>query len=221
MDKVHKAYLIYRSRKPELQPREIEATLFRRTYAVSETTIIKFIGVMDTVGALGNPLFLNGVLSKRNRFHDTDLSTKVNNAFHALSIDEKRTNFEATLWHQQSGAKDQILEQMWFPGVHSDVGGGYPENETGLSDISLGWMIEKAQNCDLKFENIVLNPNHMAPMHESYRRYYRLQNKYYRPIGAEDPKRGNTNESVHPSAVERYKNDNNYRPKNLVNYFIR
>jgi uncharacterized protein (DUF2235 family) len=218
-DKVNKAYLIYRSRKPEHQPREVEATLFRKTFAVEETTKIKFIGVMDTVGALGNPLLLNGILSRKNGFHDTALSTKIDNAFQALAIDEKRKNFKATLWHQQPNAKDQVLEQVWFAGVHSDIGGGYPRNEAGLSDLSLGWLLGKAQNCGLNFDNITLNPDPMAPMHESYCSYYRLQRRFFRPVGSVYPYIGNTNEWVHPSVVERYSNDKNYRPENLEEYF--
>ena len=219
LDQIPKAYRLYRSRKPEHQPREVEATLFRKTYAVEETTTIKFIGVWDTVGALGNPLFLNGVVSKRNGFHDTDLSTKVSYAYQALAIDEKRKNFQATLWHQQEGSGDQVLEQVWFPGVHSDIGGGYLEH--GLSDITLAWMLEKAQNCRLKFEPIPMNPEAMAMKHESYRGFYRLRPPYFRPIDLVLPGRGNTNESLHPSVIERYKNDYTYRPENIKGYFNR
>lgn len=218
-DQVQRAYNLYRSRHPRYQPREIEATLFRKTFAVEETTKIKFIGVWDTVGALGNPLFLKGIISQRNQFHDTELSSKISYAFHAISIDEKRKNFEASLWHQQPDSKDQILEQVWFPGVHSDVGGGVPENETGLSDISLNWMLEKAQSCNLKFDTIKTDPNPLALIHESYKGFYTLQPKLIRPIGIVNPKEGNTNEVLHPSVGERYKNDTNYRPQNLVDYY--
>ena len=124
-----------------------------------------------------------------------------------------------TLWNQQPGSTDQILEQIWFPGVHSDVGGGYPENETGLSDIPLVWMLEKARNCNLIFENVPLNPDPLAKMHKSYRGFYTLIPKFYRPIDQPDPEKGNTNESLYPSVVKRYKNNGNYRPKNLVDYF--
>ena len=221
LDQVPKAYSIYRSRKLDLQPRAIEATLFRKTFAVEETTIIKFIGVWDTVGALGNPLFLDGILSKQNQFHDPEISSKTSHAFHALAIDEKRKNFEATLWHRKEDYKGQVLEQVWFPGVHSDVGGGYPETETGLSDIALKWMLEKAQSCNLNFDTIAIKPDPMALMHESYCGYYKLQTKLSRPIGLVVPNKGNTNESIHSSVIERYINDKNYRPKNLVDYFKR
>ena len=218
-DQIPGAYRLYRSRKPEHQPHEIEATLFRKTYAVEVTTPIKFIGVWDTVGALGNPLFLNGIVSKRNGFHDTDLSTKVSFAYQALAIDEKRKNFQATLWHQQEDSGDQVLEQVWFPGVHGDIGGGYPEQ--GLSDITLAWMLGKAQNCHLKFEPIPLNPDAMAMKHESYSGFYRVRPPYSRPIDLVLPGRGNTNESLHPSVIQRYKNDHSYRPVNLTDYFRR
>ena len=217
LDKVDAAYRIYKSRKPEHQPREVEATLFRKTFAVAETTQIKFIGVWDTVGALGNPLLLNGILSRKNGFHDTDLSTRIENAFHALAIDEKRKNFEATLWHQQNNHGDQVLEQVWFQGVHSDVGGGYVES--GLSDIALNWLLVKAKSCDLHFDPIQLNPDPLSKKHESYIGFYQLQTSYFRPIGVKDPKKGHTNESVHPSVIERYKTDPSYRPENLVKYF--
>jgi len=216
---VTKAYSLYHSRKPEHNPREVEATLFRKSFAIQESTIIKFIGVWDTVGALGNPLFLKGIFSKKNQFHDTDLSTRVRYAFHALAIDEKRKNFGATLWHQQDGSMNQVLEQMWFAGVHSDVGGGYPETESGLSDIPLEWMLEKAESCNLGFDKINLNPDPLASMHESYRGLYTLQPRLYRPIGLSNPGKGNTNEFIHPSVVERYKKDSSFRPRNLVDYF--
>jgi uncharacterized protein (DUF2235 family) len=214
LDKMARAYNIYRSRKAAYQPREIEATLFRKTFAVEEYTKIKFIGVWDTVGALGNPLLLNGILSRKNQFHDTELTSRIENAFHALAIDEKRKNFKATLWHQKTNAKNQVLEQVWFQGVHSDVGGGYPQSESGLSDISLKWMLGKAQSCNLKFENIDMNQDPMAQKHESYKGFYRLGGKNIRPIDLNEF----TKESLHSSVLERYNNDKTYRPKNLVEY---
>ncbi len=218
---IPKAYSLYHSRKAQHQPREVEATLFRKTYAVEESTRIKFIGVWDTVGALGNPLFMKSILSRRNQFHDTDLSSKIDHAFHALAIDEKRKNFEATLWHQQPHSVGQVLEQVWFPGVHSDIGGGVPETESGLPDIALLWMLEKAQSCNLNFDTIIRNPDPMAKIHESYTGFYKLQAKLFRPIGIDEPDQGNTNESLHPAVIERYKNDKTYRPQNLQDYFKR
>lgn len=218
---VHKAYSLYHSRKPLHNPHEVESVLFRKTFSVEETTIIHFIGVWDTVGALGNPLYLHSLLSRKNEFHDTDLSTRIRYAFHALAIDEKRKNFEATLWHQQGNSGNQVLEQVWFAGVHSDVGGGFPESESGLSDISLQWMLDKAESCGLSFEKILLKPDPMTLIHESYKGFYKLQHKLYRPIGTVIPGRGKTNEYIHPSVIEKYRKDSTYKPPNLKEYFSR
>jgi uncharacterized protein (DUF2235 family) len=217
IDLIPQAYRLYSSRNPVYHPKELETTLFRKTFAVEELTKIKFIGVWDTVGALGNPLLLNGVVSRKNEFHDTDLSSRVQHAYHALAVDEKRKNFQATLWHQQKDSKDQVLEQVWFPGVHSDVGGGYPE--TPLSDIALEWMLEKAKGCGLSFNDIEMHHDPLGMKHETLKGFYKLGKILYRPIGLAIPGQGNTNESLHPSVLERYRNDPSYRPKNLVYYF--
>ena len=214
MDKMTRAYNIYRSRKAAYQPREVESTLFRKTFAVEEYTKIKFIGVWDTVGALGNPLLLNGILSRKNQFHDAGLTTRIEHAYHALAIDEKRKNFKATLWLQKANVKNQVLEQVWFPGVHSDVGGGYPMSESGLSDISLKWMLEKAQSCHLKFDTIDIHPNPLAKKHESYKGFYKLGGKNIRPLVINE----STKESIHPAVLERYNSNKSYRTQNLVDY---
>jgi uncharacterized protein (DUF2235 family) len=92
---------------------------------------IKCIGVWDTVGALGIPLRgLRGLTRRRYDFHDTELSGSVEFAFHALAIDELRAPFEPTLWLEKP-KPNQLVSQTWFPGVHSDIGGGYASN--GLS----------------------------------------------------------------------------------------
>jgi len=218
LDLIPRAYEIYRSRRNDLQPRATEATLFRRTFAVEDITSIKFVGVWDTVGALGNPLFLNGILSRSNQFHDPELSSRIKFAYQALAIDEKRRNFKATLWHKQSNSAGQVLEQMWFSGVHSDVGGGYPQTETGLSDITLKWMCEKAENCQLNFAPLIANPAPLAQKHESYKGFYKVMKEFIRPMGMELTGKKETHESLHSSVIERYKNDEKYRPKNLVEY---
>jgi uncharacterized protein (DUF2235 family) len=185
-------YELYRTRSPGSLPRSEEAMLFRRTYAISDIAPINFIGVWDTVGTLGNPLMLNGYITRQQAFHDTNLSSTVANAYHALAIDEKRKNFQATLWNQQTHAENQTLEQVWFAGVHSNLGGGYAT--TGLSDIVLQWMVEKARDCRLELEEIPARP---------------------------DPNKGPTNEHLHPSVLTRYRADFSYRPKNLEDYFRR
>lgn len=203
-------------------PEGREAWLFRRTYAVDSWVPVKCIGVWDTVGALGNPLLPNGLLSRRYHFHDTSLSSIVENAFHALAIDEKRRTFEATLWRQQAHAQGQTLEQVWFVGAHSNIGGGYPN--PGLSDYALEWMASRAADCGLALESLELRPDPKEPPAESRKHIFKLVPKHYRPIDQPQARRKQpelrpTNETLHPSVVERYRNDPSYRPKNLVKYF--
>ena len=78
-----------------------------------------------------------------------------------------------------------------------------------------------SHSCRLKFEPIPMNPEAMAMKHESYRGFYRLRPPFFRPIDLVLPGRGNTNESLHPSVIERYKNDYTYRPENIKGYFNR
>jgi uncharacterized protein (DUF2235 family) len=214
---IPKAFRLYRARRPATHPREREATLFRRTYGVEEISPIEFIGVWDTVGALGNPL-LFGNLSPGNRFHDVDLSTKVRHAFQALAIDEKRRFFEATLWHQQpDGVGRQQLEQVWFCGTHSNVGGGYADAR--LAEIALEWLVEKARACGLGIDALSTNPGPRGRIVESRTGFYRLIPKYYRPI-ADPAVAGRTCESLHPSVALRYRAER-YRPPNLEAYYDR
>jgi len=111
---------------------------------------IAMVGVWDTVGALGIPgdLF-KGLNTDLYGFLDTGLHVDVQSAYHAMAIDERRSEFVPTLWTTPASA-EQIVEQIWFAGVHCDVGGGYPEH--GLSDITLGWMMAKAAANGLTFD---------------------------------------------------------------------
>lgn len=104
---------------------------------------VEMIGVWDTVGTLGIPGALFGRLDqKAYGFLDTQLHPDVKAAYHALSLDEKRRQFPPTLWDGEP-AGEQIVEQVWFAGVHCDVGGGYPS--TSLADITLAWMLSNAE----------------------------------------------------------------------------
>lgn len=107
---------------------------------------IEFVGVWDTVAALGLPSKgLSFLLEKMfaHKFHSYTLSKSINFARHALSIDDERKTFHPTLWNPiKNDAAQDKLKQVWFAGVHTDVGGGYKED--ALSDISLKWMINEA-----------------------------------------------------------------------------
>lgn len=120
-------------RSPFQLAREFRDTLVRRPCT------IHFLGVWDTVasvGWIGNPL----------RLPYTASNVIVRTARHAVAIDERRaffrTNMLKPLPDNLAGRQD--LKQVWFAGVHSDVGGGYAENESGLSKLALQWMVEEA-----------------------------------------------------------------------------
>jgi uncharacterized protein (DUF2235 family) len=203
------AYAIYRS--PDT-PDSSKARRFRGR--CSREVKVKFLGVWDTVGALGIPLKPFG---KRNAekygFHDTKISSIVLNAYHALAIDEKRGPFQPTIWKTKKGRKNSA--QVWFAGVHSDVGGGYPD--AGLSDKALLWMVEKAEACGLALNRAylgrILDEDSRETLHNSMTGFYKGMRKYPRPIGVT-----NRDESVHDSAIERYRSKSGYRPENLTDY---
>ena len=106
------------------------------------------VGVFDTVKALGLPGVINAVNPWRHEFHDTELSLRVPVGLHALSIDENRKEFLPVLWDDvdaEGRAAGQVIEQVWFPGVHSDVGGGY-DDDWRLADLSLNWMLSRLRD---------------------------------------------------------------------------
>lgn len=213
-DRIPEAYAMYRSKE---KPDSPNAVAFRN--ADSTTVGIKFVGVWDTVGALGVPIGLFKKFNERRySFHDTTLSRSILNAYHAVAIDEKRGTFKPTLWKTQS-SPTQRVEQAWFAGVHSDIGGGYAEN--GLSDIAFTWMQEKAANCGLAFNKAYLQDNvrsaYDGKLHRSYKGVYKAGKPYIRSIG----KGKNANESVHPDAEKRYNSLSSYKPPNLTAYFNR
>lgn len=136
----------------------------------NEEVKIRFLGVFDTVGALGIPPDLNFTRRLFNRkkyqFHDTVLGGNVETACHAVAMDERRLSFTPTLWTNVD--RRPHVKQMWFPGVHGDVGGSYAE--TGLGDIALDWMIDAAIQCKLDFQDRFrdqLKPNCQGILHDS------------------------------------------------------
>jgi uncharacterized protein (DUF2235 family) len=202
---------------------------FRSDYSVcgGEAIRIKFIGVWDTVGALGIPLRgLRGLTREKYQFHDTELSGTVQYAFHALAVDEHRAPFQPTLWLHKP-KPGQTVEQVWFCGAHSDVGGGY--TEVGLSDIALDWMMGKARGASLMFDEATieahaLHSNPRGELHDSKTGLYRFTAGIDRAIGraADDPKKpDDPTQSVHDSVISRWDNDPSYRPASLRDYFKR
>jgi uncharacterized protein (DUF2235 family) len=209
-----RAFALYRDRSRAMHPRAHAAILFKRTYAIEPVTPILFIGVWDTVGALGNPLLL-GRISPHNRFHDTTLSSTVRCACQALAIDEHRRLFAPTLWHRQPEATDQLLEQMWFAGSHSNVGGGYAD--AGLADIALLWMAERARAQGLVLDALDCHPNPRCTLQDSRTGLFAVLPGRLRTTGGAP----DTGELVHPSVLMRCALDSGYRPANLLAWLVR
>jgi hypothetical protein len=222
------AYALYRSRS--VRPADPESELFRRAY--SHPARVRFIGVWDTVGSVGIPSVGFGIAELVNRrcgFHDTRLSRIVDTAYQALAIDEQRTSFRPAVWQPAPHAPGQQVEQVWFSGVHCDVGGGYPDSS--LADIALLWMVDRAQRSGLALRDDAyrrpsrggpraydgrtypVEPDPRGELHDSRRGVFRLQGAYSRPLGTHHP----GTESVADSAVARHRDpDLGYAPQALV-----
>jgi hypothetical protein len=164
-----------------------------------------FVGVWDTVGALGVPddLALLNVIDDpaKHAFHDTKLSKKVAHARHALAIDERRDTFTPTLWTDVEAGQD--VKQVWFPGVHSDVGGGY--GRSNLSDGALKWMMDEAAACGMRLTPNVakqLTPDPLGFLHDSVTGAFKLLTTRPRAV----PLFASGSSELHDSALHRHQN---------------
>ncbi|HUH13907.1 MAG TPA: DUF2235 domain-containing protein [Longimicrobiales bacterium] len=199
-------------------PDHEESLAFKRAHSVlpAGDVPVRFLGVWDTVGSLGIPLRgLRALTRRRHQFHDTELSGIVEHAYHALAIDERRAPFAPSLWRYEP-KPNQTVQQVWFCGVHSDVGGGYPE--AGLSDLALDWMLEKAQSAGLALDDAAMaalrtHGHFGGALHQSRRSFYRLTPGRERAIG------GDPTQSLHWSVYKRWDSDDTYRPPGLRRYF--
>lgn len=170
IDKVEAAYEIYRDRE---SPDSEEAHQFRADHAYSDETPIEFVGVWDTVGALGVPLDIQGIdvplFKSYYQFHDTNLSSRVQGAYHALAINEHRSAYAPALWTLKAGEQRALpAEQRWFLGAHSNVGGGYEQDK--LCNPSCRWIQDKAVKHGLKFREMwsCVDADYLFPVRDSY-----------------------------------------------------
>ncbi len=140
---------------------------------------VDFLGVWDTVAALGVPdsnidKIVNWIVP--HGFHDFSLSESVKYACHALAIDDQRRTFHPVLFHP-AVKHYQDLRQVWFMGMHTDVGGGY--REKGLSDVALEWMVQNAVRQGLHIfkpkapRKATCTPNPNGVMHDSRDRFWK------------------------------------------------
>lgn len=240
-DNIDEAFRIYRSRREDDRPEGANAQAFveersRLPYRLLKgqphaNDMLYFIGVWDTVGALGiprawwMPRWLHRVLRRLTAlllpllpqdFHDVRLSRFVRHACQALALDERRTAFAPAIWQQAPDAVGQILEQRWFPGVHCNVGGGYADS--GLSDLALQWMIARAAAAEIGFRSLevvdTLKPDALGELRDSAQGLTAIVG-----VGWRYPMRGaHTGEAMDEALAQRYWRDPTYRPARLVEW---
>ena len=177
---------------------------------------ITMVGVWDTVGSLGIPSLIGGVDPVVYGFLDTDLHPDVLNAYQALAINERRAEFPATLWTSPP-APGQTVEQVWFCGVHSDVGGGEPDDLSGtsaLSDIPLAWIMSKASALGLQFDPAVL-AQYALPLDPEYS--LDVEHSSWNVLWGFPRMRPIRQDAVLANSVLiRSEHDDSYRPSNLI-----
>ena len=192
---------------------------------------INLMGVWDTVGALGIPgNFLGQIGRRRHEFHDVKLGKKIRQAYQALAIDEHRKLYAPAVWDTSQKNPNQIVEQAWIAGAHSNVGGGYADPV--LSDQAFLWMITKAQPLldfdedylRRRVERLADNEARGLLVDPSSSGFWAALGRFDRQIGKD------ATEIAHPSAVARYRCRDDgaasfqpypYEPKNLVEYLKR
>jgi uncharacterized protein (DUF2235 family) len=228
-------YTYYRTEKRK-RHRVKHAARIRELIAGTPRPAVHFMGVWDTVGALGAPTPLLGIITRALwvGFHDTT-ARNIRHAYHALAIDERRGPFAPSVWTE----KDEVcreMKQVWFSGAHSNVGGGYPN--TKLSDIAFRWMMQQAQRHGLELSQgwdrvpDAIDPRFDVNPEDSFKLPYRLAHavfrlvgqpwKYLRPLASEfrDVGRGKANaveERIHESAVKRFEEHlKSYNPTHLA-----
>ncbi|KAF2862907.1 hypothetical protein K470DRAFT_274897 [Piedraia hortae CBS 480.64] len=146
---IHPDYRLSKSRKTEERDKYLKDYFSKlEALGLTQKAYINAIGVWDTVGALGIPV--NPILQKAFPFlpsffrsykwYDTRLDDQMRNAFQALALDERRFPFSPAIWENNPDHPTN-LQQVWFPGSHSDVGGSYPDS--GIANMTLAWMMDR------------------------------------------------------------------------------
>ena len=202
----------------------------------SQAIPIKFIGVWDTVGALGVPFGnIRGVSRTTLGFLHTGLRLPIENGFHAVAVDEHRKDFAPTLWTARRFKDPTVptavprsiesVEQRWFAGAHANVGGGCESDL--LAQVPLMWIARKAARHGLAFRKEIEIDGEVvqAPISDSYKEFMRgayskVFGRHYRPIAGqpqedEESTHPTVNETIDGSVFERWRALPDYRPPNL------
>ena len=204
---IKRAYKIYKTSNADKRKARADAFVSRHH---TMWTRIRFLGCYDTVAALGLPFkaasaLLDGLPGFRHKFHNFTLSESVEDAFHALAIDDERKVFHPVLWDREK--KDyQTIKQVWFCGMHTDAGGGYKQQ--GLAGIPLTWLTGYAVNCGLRIYNkhkVLIKESADGHMHNSRAgigRLYRRKQRDWDAVKLGRP-------VIHESVLRRKRNQNN------------
>ena len=231
-EQINRAYDVYRERHEQGADKP-SALEFRDKFSHTPHRVpIRFLGVWDTVGALGIPgVHPLGWLSRRRHgFHDVKLSSSVQTARHALAIDERRKPFKPQVWQvsqealeskdaaaREEGDEDsEWLKQVWFAGTHSQIGGGVTR-----ARIAFRWMCAEAEDAGLQFNANALGaykPDELSSVSKSPKPPYNVMGPWNRAIAAEPPQGFVTNEEVDGTAWRLWNEVPTYRPKTLAAY---
>lgn len=118
---------------------------FRFTFSRKEPVDIHFAGVWDTVSSFGR-------MTNFKTLPYTSNNESIRHVRHAVAIHERRVCFKPNLFRPKKPDQHESFKQLWFNGVHSDVGGGYPEKEAGLAKVALKWMYDEARQLECKLD---------------------------------------------------------------------
>jgi uncharacterized protein (DUF2235 family) len=226
---------------PKDYPNVVVSNDDRRIAECSRRVPIKMIGVWDTVGSMGIPLANVPFIGKNEfRFHNTNPSKLMHNGFHAMALDEHRLHFDVTMWNKfvpkipvpplPNAQPDPKIEQRWFAGAHSNIGGGIANSY--MAQVPLQWIQQKADGLGLTFKHDIRlkGAEHLARIHQSLDFKFRLLQlgRTFDRIIAPKPvakKGGKADGTVFPINVtidrtvfDRWHSDNSYRPKPLINW---
>jgi len=210
--RVERAYDLYRDKS--VAPDDPKAVAFRASE--SREARVRFIGVWDTVGALGIPASRVPFGRDYFQWHDTDLSKIVDHAYHAVATDENREDYAVAVWTKIK-PENIAVEQKWFVGAHANVGGGYDKHPPdALPNFPLRWMQDKAEATGLKLRSKEETEAQdcLVEVDDSFREFmfgaYRIfKKRFWRAFGE------GVNESVHESVWRRWRERPEYRPESL------
>lgn len=181
---------------------------------------ITYLGVFDTVASLGSRFAARGEqTSDPGRTFHTGAAPAVcvKHARHALAIDEKRFDFRPEVWSDVR--EGQTMEQRWFAGVHSNVGGGLKTD--GLANIAMRWILEGAVAAGLKVDDAFLQffkPVVTAEIYPSWSTSMKIAEAIRFRLGKGTRRIGGRNADLHPSVIERMHKLSSYRPENVLEY---